>query len=238
MKTIALINNKGGVGKTTVAINLSAYLASKQLKVLLIDLDWQRSAGLSLGFGRNPEGITIADILFNNKPVKQGIRNTNIKNIDIIPASSELANKELIDLNMLKKQIKQVKGNYDFVFIDCNPGLSSLSKNALVSADRVIIPITPDYLSVEGLVLLTKELIYLDDSVKILFNQIDRRTRNTSEVIEFIRKEYKDKVFKIEIKRNIRITESASWHKSIFDYDPHSTGAECFNELGKEFLKW
>ena len=84
MKTIALINNKGGVGKTTVAINLSAYLASKQLKVLLIDLDWQRSAGLSLGFGRNPEGITIADILFNNKPVKQGIRNTNIKNIDII----------------------------------------------------------------------------------------------------------------------------------------------------------
>jgi len=240
MKTIALINNKGGVGKTTVAINLSAYLASKDKKILLVDLDSQGSAGLSLGFGRNPEGITMMEILFDKVPVNKGIRKTKVKNLDVILSREEIADFDQVykkDLNIIKRTMDKIKG-YDYIFIDCPPSLSLLAKNALVTADKLIIPITLDYLAIEGLTLLTKDVLAPRSPYMILFNQVDSRLKVTEEIINFVRNQHKGKVFKAIIKQNVRIKEAPSFYKTIFDYDPHSTGAECFSELGKEFLKW
>ncbi|MBA7656673.1 Sporulation initiation inhibitor protein Soj [subsurface metagenome] len=241
MKTIALINNKGGVGKTTVAINLSAYLTSKGKKILLIDLDSQGSAGLSLGFGRNPEGITMTEILFDKAPVSKGIRKTNVENLDIILSREEIADFDQVykkDLNIVKRTMDKINGKYDYIFIDCPPALSLLAKNALVTADKLIIPITLDYLAIEGLTLLTKDVLAPRSPYMILFNQVDNRLKVTEEIIDFVKKQHKDKVFITTIKRNVRIKEAPSFHKTIFDYDKHSSGAECFKELGKEFLKW
>lgn len=240
MKTIALINNKGGVGKTTVAINLSTYLSRRGRKILLVDLDAQCSAGISLGFSRNTDGVTMSDVLLKSTPTKEGIRNTYIKNLDIILAEKELTNFDRVHNNIyiLKKCIKQVSRNYDYLFLDCPPSSSLLTMNALISADKLIIPVNPDYLSLEGLTLLTKDILEPDSPFKILINNVDVRRRITIEVINHIRKHYKNKVFKAEIKANVKITESSSWHKSIFDYSGKSTGADNYKELGKEFLLW
>ena len=241
MKTIALINNKGGVGKTTVAINLSAYLANNGKKILLIDLDSQGSAGLSLGYTRNPDGIAITEILFNKKSVNDGIRETKIPNLDIILSREEIADFDQVfnnDMDILSRTIKKITKKYDYIFLDCPPSLSLLAKNALTAADKLIIPITPDYLAVEGLTLLTKDVLAPNSPYKILINQVDTRLKVTEEVINFINDQHKGKVFKTVIKQNVRIKEAPSFQKTIYDYDPHCSGAECFRDLGKEFLTW
>jgi len=241
MKTIALINNKGGVGKTTVAINLSAYLANNGKKILLIDLDSQGSAGLSLGYTRNPDGIAITEILFNKKPINEGIRHTKVPNLDIILSREEIADFDQIfskDLEILTRAIGKIAGKYDYIFLDCPPSLSLLAKNALTSADKLIIPITPDYLAVEGLTLLTKEVLAPNSPYKILINQVDTRLKVTQEVIDFINTQHKGKVFKTVIKQNVRIKEAPSFQQTIYEYDRHCAGADCFRELGKEFLSW
>jgi len=240
MKTIALINNKGGVGKTTVAINLSACLAKDNKKILLVDLDSQGSSGISLGFPRNPTGITMTDILFKDTPLKEGIRNTYLKNLDIVLAEKGLTNFDRVHNNIyiLKKCIKQAANSYDYIFLDCPPSSSLLTMNALIAADKLIIPVNPDYLSLEGLTLLTKDILEPDSPFRILINNVDIRRRITVEVINHIRQNYKNKVFTSEIKANVKLTETSSWHKSIFDYDDNSTGADNFRALGKEFLTW
>jgi len=241
MKTIAIINNKGGTGKTTVTINLSAYLSMHNHQILIVDMDWQRSAGLSLGFPRDPSGVTIAQVLYNKAHIRDAIRDTNIKNLNIILASKELENYEQkqTDPFKLRKALKQLGSKYEYVFIDCNPGLNLLTKSALVSADSLIIPITPDRLGLEGLALLTKEVIDPASSdYRILLNQVDNRTINTQDIIGFVRKEYKGHVFNTHISRTVRITEATNWNKSIFDHDRNSRGSQDFTNLGKEFLKW
>ena len=241
MKTIAIINNKGGTGKTTVTINLSAYLSMHKHQTLIIDMDWQRSAGLSLGFPRDPDGVTVAEVLYNKATIKDAIRETSINNLSIILASKDLENYEekQDDSLKLKKAIKQLGDKYEYILVDCNPGLNLLTKSALLSADSLIIPITPDRLGLEGLALLTKEVIDPDSSdYKILLNQVDNRTINTQEIIEFVRKEYKGHVFNTEISRTVRITEATNWNKSIFDHDFNSRGSQDFQRLGKEFLTW
>jgi len=239
-KIVAFMNNKGGVGKTTVAMNLSAYLSMREKRVLLIDLDFQRSLTVSMGYGRNAEGVTIADILLNKKPIEEGIRKTKSKYLDMIPSSRELADfdKNFKELDIVKERINPIKNKYDYIFLDCNPGLSALSLNSLTAASRLLIPIQPDYLSIEGLTVLINEVVAPESDYKILFNMVDRRLTLTNDVIDLIRKQYKNKVFKTEIVRNIRVAEAPSFHRPIFDYDSGSTGADCFRNFGREFITW
>ncbi len=241
--TVALVNNKGGVGKTTVAINLASWLAAKGYKILLIDLDSQASASLSLGFNRDSGGLTVADILLNNKLINDAVRNTKISNLDIIVSHRDISMfdqqfSNASDKNTkLKQQISKIINAYDYIFIDPPPSLSLLTINALTTANKLIVPVTPDYLCLEGLSLLMN-LIDPKEPYRILLSMADYRLRITEEVISFIRKQFKDKVFHTEIKQNVKLKEAPSYYQSIFEYDSNSAGAECFGELGKEFIKW
>ena len=241
MHIIGITNNKGGVGKTTIAVNLSSWLARKH-KVLLIDTDSQNSASLSLGLARTP-GLTIADVLLNNESIKDAIRNTKIKNLDIIIAHKDIS---LFDQRFandpdknikLKQQVSKVKDLYDYILIDSAPSLNLLNVNVLTSADKLIIPVTPDYLSLEGLGLLMN-LIDPKEPYRILLSMVDHRLRITEEVITFIRKQFKDKVFYTEIRQNVKLKEAPSYYQSIFDYDSQSAGADCFERLGREVMRW
>lgn len=241
--TVALVNNKGGVGKTTVAVNLSCWLAIKGYKILLVDIDSQASASLSLGFTGSSEGENIADIMFNGRPIADIIKNTKITNLDIVVSHRDISTfdqqfSSTDDRNIkLKQQISKIRDRYDYIFIDSPPSLSLLTINALGTADRLIIPVTPDYLSLEGLGLLMN-LIDPKEQYRILLSMVDNRLRITEEVITFIRKQFKDKVFHTEINQNVRLKEAPSYGQSIFNYALYSTGAKCFIKLGKEFLQW
>jgi len=188
-------------------------------------------------------GMTIADALLNNESIKDAIRNTKIKNLDIIIAHKDIS---LFDQRFandpdknikLKQQVSKVKDLYDYILIDSAPSLNLLNVNVLTSADKLIIPVTPDYLSLEGLGLLMN-LIDPKEPYRILLSMVDHRLRITEEVITFIRKQFKDKVFYTEIRQNVKLKEAPSYYQSIFDYDSQSAGADCFERLGREVMRW
>ena len=250
MKIIALVNNKGGVGKTTSAVNLAAGLVAAGRRVLLADLDAQGSASLSLGLTRADLSPGSAEVILDGHPIREAIRPTSVKGLDILPGSMALASADLA-LSViagrevvLKDALTPIRGDYDFTVLDCPPSLGLLTVNALTAADFFIIPVTPDYLSLEGLVNLLEAVERIKKGIGkaagllgILLTMADYRLNVTEEISQMIRGYYGRLVFKAEIRGNVRLKEAPSFGKTIFDYDNGSAGAEAYRQLTKEVLK-
>lgn len=255
---IVVINNKGGTGKTTTCVNLSAALANSGYRVLLVDLDSQASASLSLGIKYSDLSPSIADVLFDGVAIKSVIRNTGIQRLDLLTGGMELAHSDLIlaDVpgreNRLAKSLEPIRDDYDFIFCDCAPSLSMLPVNALVAADRYIVPVTPEYLALEGLITLMEAVERIkkgmDVDVELLgivftminpakFFLLNRDLRSQLEIIHLVREYYGEDVFKTVIRRNVKFTEAPSHGASIFGYAPRSSGAKEYAMLADEVLE-
>ena len=249
-KTVALVNNKGGVGKTTSAVNLAAGIAQGGRRVLLVDLDAQGSASLSLGLTRGDLTPGTAEVILDGLPVGNAVRPSSVKGLDILPGSMTLASADLSLAAVIGREVvllnalTPILNDYDFIILDCPPSLGLLTVNALTAADFFIIPLTPDYLSLEGLVNFMAAVEKIRTGIGkvaaplgILLTLADYRLNVTEEIGRMIRGYYGRLVFKTEIRGNVRLKEAPSFGKSIFDYDNGSSGAEAYRELTKEVLQ-
>ncbi|MBI1871090.1 MAG: ParA family protein [Chlamydiae bacterium] len=249
MSIIAIANQKGGCGKTTTAINLSAYLASRGMKTLLVDLDPQGHATLGLGVRPDRLEKTIYDVLTARTNLSGVILQTPVSGLDLAPSNILLSGAD-IDLvnvigreNVLRDYLLPLTASYEYIIIDCSPSLSILTVNALTAADSVLIPIQTHYYAMEGM----KQLFSTIDLVKKRLNQhlsilgilptlYDSRTNIAKEVLEGIRSFFKEKVFQTVIHVNTRLTEAPSAGEAIITYDPKSTGARDYSQLAEEVL--
>lgn len=250
-KTIAIFNQKGGVGKTTTNINLAACLALKGKKILILDIDPQGNT--TSGMGINKKGLenTMYEVLINDKiQPRDAIMKTSIKNIDIIPSSIQLAGAEieLVQLESrekrLKKSIDLIKDDYDYIFIDCPPSLGLLTINSLTAVDSVLIPIQCEFYALEGVSQLmgTIELVKqnLNKNLEIqgvILSMFDGRTNLSIQVVEEVKKYFREKVYTTVIPRNVRLAEAPSFGLPITAYDPKSKGAEAYMDFADEFLE-
>ena len=249
-KIIAIANQKGGVAKTTTAINLSACLAELGKQVLLVDLDPQGNATSGVGVAKNKLTRCIYDVLINDVPLELVIHKTEQKNLKVVPARIQLAGAEIELVTQvsreekLKLSLETLSDDYDFVFIDCPPSLGLLTLNALTSATDVIIPIQCEYYALEGLTLLMNTLErvrkHLNPKLNILgalLTMFDARTNLAIQVVDEVKKYFPQKVFKSIISRNVRLSEAPSHGRPINSYDTRSRGAEVYRELAKEVLE-
>ncbi len=250
-KIISITNQKGGVGKTTTAINLSASLAEANQKILLVDFDPQINATTGLGIEIDDDDKTIIDSIHDNNLIQKTIIKNVRDNLDVFPGSIELSSLETELLNKenreaeLKKVLDKVREEYDYIIIDCPPAVGILTVNALVASDACIIPVQCEYFSLEGLkqVLSAVELIRsgMNPSLKIeglLFTMFDSRTRLAQDVVSMIRENINNvKIFETMIPRNIRLAEAPSNGVSILEYDSSSIGADRYRKLAGEILR-
>ncbi|MCU6710990.1 AAA family ATPase [Paenibacillus sp. J5C_2022] len=250
-KIIAIANQKGGVGKTTTSVNLAACLASLGKKVLLIDIDPQGNTTSGLGINKADVSNCIYDVLINDVHPRDAMFETSVSGLTVIPATIQLAGAEIelvptISRELrLKKSLQQVKGDFDYVLIDCPPSLGILTINSLTAADSVIIPIQCEYYALEGLsqLLNTVRLVqkHLNTSLQIegvLLTMLDARTNLGIQVIEEVKKYFQQKVYQTIIPRNVRLSEAPSHGQAIITYDPRSKGAEVYLELAKEVIMY
>ncbi|HVI39793.1 MAG TPA: AAA family ATPase [Anaerovoracaceae bacterium] len=250
-KAIAIFNQKGGVGKTTTNINLAACLALKGKKILILDIDPQGNTTSGMGISKKGLEKTMYEVLISDKlePV-DAIIPTRIKNLDIIPASVQLAGAEieLVQLEgrekRLKKALDKIKGNYDYIFIDCPPSLGLLTINSLTAVDSVLIPIQCEFYALEGVsqLMSTIELVKKNMNVNleiqgVILSMFDGRTNLSIQVVEEVKKYFKEKVYTTVIPRNVRLAEAPSYGMPITEYDPKSKGAEAYFEFAEEFLE-
>jgi len=249
-KVVAIANQKGGVAKTTTAINLSACLSELGKRVLLVDLDPQGNATSGVGVAKHKLTRCIYDVLINDVPLDQVIQKTEQKNLKVVPARIQLAGAEIELVSQISREgklrlaLENTKDNYDFIFIDCPPSLGLLTLNALTAATDVLIPIQCEYYALEGLTLLMSTLErvrkHLNPKLNILgalLTMFDARTNLAIQVVDEVKKYFPQKVFKTIISRNVRLSEAPSHGKPINSYDTRSRGAEVYRELAKEVLE-
>ncbi|MBQ0078930.1 MAG: ParA family protein [Eubacterium sp.] len=249
-KAIAIFNQKGGVGKTTTNINLAACLALKGKKILILDIDPQGNTTSGVGISKRGLEVTTHEILIeDNYEPEQAIIPTGIKNLDIMPASVQLAGAEveLIQIagreKRLKKAIDKVKPNYDYIFIDCPPSLGLLTINSLTAVDSVLIPIQCEFYALEGVsqLMSTIEIVKKNSNPAlqiqgVILSMFDGRTNLSIQVVEEVKKYFKEKVYTTVIPRNVRLAEAPSHGMPVIQYDPKSTGARAYMDFADEFL--
>lgn len=248
-KSIAIFNQKGGVGKTTTVVNLSACLSSLGKKILMVDIDPQGNTTSGAGIDKSNLKYSIYDMLINNIPPRECILPTAMDNLYIIPSSVQLAGAE-IELTEYKQRelrlrecIKDLVVDYDFVFVDCPPSLGLLSVNALSAVDSVLIPIQCEYYALEGVsqlmntYKLVKENLNRDLEIEgVVLSMFDGRTNLSIQVVEEVKKYFRGKVYTTLIPRNVKLAEAPSHGMPIIEYDPRSKGAEAYMELAEEFI--
>ena len=249
-RIIAIANQKGGVGKTTTAINLSASLASLGKKVLAIDMDPQGNMSSGLGVDKNEVEKTVYDLIIGNIGIEECIYEEVIENLDVLPSNIDLsaAEIELIGVDnkeyILRDEVNKVKEKYDFIIIDCPPALSMLTINAMTTSDSVLVPIQCEYYALEGLSQLihTIELVQerLNPELEIegvVFTMYDARTNLSLQVVENVKDNLNQNIYKTIIPRNVRLAEAPSYGMPITVYDPRSKGAKAYEKFAKELLK-
>lgn len=249
-RIIAIANQKGGVGKTTTAINLSACLAEKEKKVLAIDMDPQGNMTSGLGVDKDSVEKTVYDLIIGEAQIEEIICKEVLENLDVLPTNIDLsaAEIELIGIEnkeyIIKNEVEKVKENYDFIIIDCPPSLSMLTINAMTTADSVLVPIQCEYYALEGL----SQLIHTIELVKerlnsnleiegVVFTMYDARTNLSLQVVENVKDNLNQNIYKTIIPRNIRLAEAPSYGMPINQYDPKSSGAESYRLLADEVIE-
>ncbi len=248
-RIIAITNQKGGVGKSTTAVNMSAYLSSFGHRTLLIDLDPQSNSSSGMGINAGDTRKSTYDILINNLDPHEAIVETSCEGLYLLPSSIQLAGAEVEMVSSLRREyllseaVKKIEEEYEYIIIDCPPALGLLTINALSAAREVIIPIQCEYYALEGLgqLLNTIELVRenLNEHLRIsgaIMTMYDSRTRLADQVVDEVKSHFKEKVYNTTIPRNIRLSEAPSYGKPILDYDPDCRGAQAYKEFTKEVI--
>ena len=255
-KVISLVNQKGGVGKTTTSINLSASLALLGKRVLLIDLDPQGNTTTGIGINKGDIDKSIYDVLIDACNIQEAIINTRYKRLSVLPATINLAG---IDIELMEKsreeptfakgkqlkvKLDTIRENFDFIIIDCPPSLGLITTNALTASDSVIIPVQCEFFALEGIMQLLNTIMMAQKTLNpnldiegVLLTMLDSRTKLGFEVVDDIRKYFKERVYNTIIPRLIRLTEAPSHGKPIVAYDPKSKGTEAYINLAKEVIE-
>ena len=248
-KIIAITNQKGGVGKTTTSVNLSACVADAGKRTLIVDIDPQGNASSGLGKLDN-DALSVYDVLINGERAAEAIRPTGFANLDILSSSIELAGAEIELVGMenretlLKRALNEVRENYDYIFIDCPPSLGLITLNALTAADSVLIPIQCEYYALEGVGQLMNTLQLVRKRLNpalavegVVLTMLDGRTNLGIQVVQEVKRYFKGGVFGTVIPRNVRLSEAPSHALPIHLYDPRSAGAQAYKELSRELIE-
>ena len=248
-KILAVVNQKGGVGKTTTAMNVAASLALEGVPTLLVDCDPQANASSGFGFSKGEERTSIYDVLLDESPASAAILPTRLPNLSLIPGTRNLigANLELVEMDnrerRLRNALQPVRDQFQFIVLDCPPALDLLTLNALVAADRLLVPMQAEYFALEGISELISTLDRISASYNpdlglegVLLTMFDERTNLSQQVRENLRSFFGEKLYKTTIPRNVRLAEAPSHGEPAVTYDPRSRGAEAYRELTRELL--